>query len=122
MATILAAAAHVEHTLAEELELRGIIARGDSPSFDALVKHAGANHLFRPDVLTKIDSLRLVRNPLTHRKPEEHAHAIATRFRAQERHPELILEEDAMLALEVMHGLFFATLRPFDHENDGSLP
>lgn len=115
MTTILAAAAHVEHTLAEELELRGIVASGGSVSFDKAIAMARESNLFAdPDVLAKIDALRLVRNPLTHRKPEGHAHSILTRIRAQKRHPELIMAEDAMLAVEVMHGLFFATLRPID--------
>lgn len=118
MATILAAAAHVEHNLAEELELRGIVASGGSLSFDKAIAAAHDNDLFRdPDVRAKIDALRLMRNPLTHRKPAGHVWTIATRFRQQKRHPMLILEEDAMLALEVMHGLFFATLRPLDGEH-----
>ncbi|MDM0022188.1 hypothetical protein [Variovorax saccharolyticus] len=115
MATILAAAAHVEHTLAEELELRNLVASDGSLSFDRAIAIAHVNNVFaHPDVRAKIDALRLVRNPLTHRKPDGHAYAIATRFRAQKRPPWVILQEDAMLALEVMHGLFFGTLRPFD--------
>ena len=123
LATILAAAAHVEHTLAEELELRGIVSPGASPPFERMIAMARGHLVFRPsDMLDKIDALRLVRNPLTHCKRAGHELAIGTKFRAQKRHPTLSLEEDAKLALEVMHGLFFATLRPFDDEQDGSLP
>ncbi|MDR6861035.1 hypothetical protein [Variovorax guangxiensis] len=86
LATILAAAAHIEHTLAEELELRGIVNPGASLPFERMIAMAREHLVFRPsDMLDKIDALRLVRNPLTHRKRAGHEHAIGTKFRAQKR-------------------------------------
>ena len=62
MAAILAAAAHVEHTLAEELELNGIVRNGDSLSFARAIELARTHSLFRdPAVLERLDKLRLVR-------------------------------------------------------------
>ena len=61
-----------------------------------------------------MNALRLVRNPLAHRKPDGHKHSIHTRLRDENRHPDLILQDDAKLALYVMHGLFFATLRQME--------
>ena len=113
MATVLASAAHVEHTLAQELELRGLKAPGAHMSFaDAIT---AARKIFKHEIVCdNMDRLRLVRNPLAHRKPDGHKHSIHTRLRDENRHPDLILQDDAKLALYVMHGLFFATLRQME--------
>ncbi|MFM9428257.1 hypothetical protein RCH10_004719 [Variovorax sp. GrIS 2.14] len=114
MAANLTTAAHVEHTLVEELRRRGFVPVKASPILHGAIASASANKLFAdPEVLEKIDHLRQVRNPLTHRKVDGHKHSVMRRSRAPKRAPELILEDDAPLGLEVTHGLFFASLRPF---------
>lgn len=106
MAAILAAAAHVEHMLAQELEARGIISWDDSPSFDALVRYASALGLFPPDMVKRIDALWLARNPLTSAKP-----VVGPQGR-----------EDAQVALAVMHEVFVATTSSLKLSDPGRGP
>jgi hypothetical protein len=109
VAALVLAVAFVEHTLTDELEERKLD-RGVG-NFKTAIQRAGENHLFPSELLSRADGLRKIRNPFTHRRPSDDPDRFGSRFQAQDRHPDLILESDAKEALEVMYAFFRLTLR-----------
>lgn len=112
IAALLVATSYIEQVLVSELEAQSI--GGSRETLQKAIETARLANLFTPELLNGADQLRLIRNPLVHRKPYGHVHSLSTRFRAQDVHPNTILEADAKLALELMYGYFHSTLHRMD--------
>jgi hypothetical protein len=112
IAALLVASSYIEQVLVSELEERSIV--GPRETLQKAMETARAANIFAATLLDGADHLRLIRNPYVHRKPDEHAHNLTTRYRAQDAHPQWFLEADAKLALELMYGYFQSTLRQMD--------
>jgi len=109
VATVMLATSFLEHTLADELGDLSLI-KG-KPTLEQIIKLA-RSHLSLPgDLLDRADRLRSVRNPFTHRRPDDDQDTFGNRFLSSKTHPDTILEADAQLAIGVMYELFQRTLR-----------
>ncbi|MGZ9983155.1 hypothetical protein [Bordetella bronchiseptica] len=107
--TILLATSFIEQTLSEELA--GVASEKERKTLATMIK-AGRRYLsMADDLLDRTDRLRELRNPFSHRKADDHPHALGTRFLATKAHPASILEADAKLAMTVMYEWFRRTLR-----------
>ena len=108
-ATLLLAVAVIEHSLVEELQLRGAI-RASAPLGQVLVIAEGGSVL-PPEWFPAIKTLVQRRNPFAHLKEPDHKHALGTRIVLESAHPTRLLEEDAKEAVIWMYKVFRATLR-----------
>ena len=109
LATLLLVTSFVEHTLADELNELGL--SNGNPTLGRMISLA-RDHLSLPgDLLDRADSLRKLRNPFVHRRPETDPDTLGNRFLSAKVHPDTIMETDAKLALDVMYELFRLTLR-----------
>jgi hypothetical protein len=109
VAALLLAVAFIEHTLIDELQERNV--DGGVRNFETAIQRARESNLFPTDLLSRADGLRKIRNPFAHRKAQGHQYSFGNRFIARKEHPDLILEEDAKEALEVMYAFFRLTLK-----------
>lgn len=109
MAALLCALAFVEHALSEELELR-LVERPRNNFWEA-IQLARAEGIASPDVLNRVDRLRVVRNTYAHKSADVGENSLYERFRTGKVHPEVVLEADAQASIEVMYEVFLATLR-----------
>jgi len=109
IATLVLATALIEHVISEELVSAGKAKYGIS--FERAIKLAQQEGLFPESLLETADLLRVLRNPFAHRKPDDHEHTLGNRYMKQKRHPRLIVEEDARLALGAMYGHFKHVLK-----------
>lgn len=109
VAAVMLATSFVEHALADELGELSLI-KG-KPTLERMIELA-RGHLGLPsDLLDRADRLRNLRNPFTHRRPDDDQDTFGNRFLSAKAHPDAILEADAKLALGVMYELFQRTLR-----------
>ena len=109
VATVMLATSFLEHTLADKLGDLNLI-KG-KPTLEQLINLA-RNHLGLPSgLLDRADRLRAVRNPFTHRRPDDDQATFGNRFLSSKSHPDTILATDAQLAIGVMYELFQCTLR-----------
>ena len=109
IATLVLATAVIEHLLSSELTAYGKATYG--LSFERAIKIATEEGLFTPEALAQAEKLRVVRNPFAHRKPDDHPHTLGNRFRAEQRHPNLVVRDDAQTALITMYAFFRHTLK-----------
>lgn len=109
IAVLLTTTAFIEQTLVEELEFRAI--PGPRDTLAKAVTTARNAKLFPAELLDRTDHLRKIRNPFAHRKSDDHAQSLGSRFRAREMHPTSVLEEDAQHAIEQMYEYFSLTLK-----------
>ena len=109
IATLLLAISFIEHTIAEELQLRSITK--DSLIFQNALKAAAEHKVFPQEWIERTEKLRLLRNPFAHLKDLKHEHTIGSRYRKKQVHPATLLETDAKESLELMYKYFAATLR-----------
>ena len=109
VATMLLATAFIEHTVSEEVIEAGLATHG--VSFAKALDLAEKHNLIPEGLLKRANTLRALRNPLSHRKAPNHQYSLGTRFRQANVHPLAILEQDAMEAIEIMYGFYYATLR-----------
>jgi hypothetical protein len=107
-AALLLAVAVIEHSLVEELQLRGLI-KG-SPSLSEALVMAEKNAVLPSEWFPEIKELVLRRNPFAHLKSPNHEHGLGARVRAERTHPHLLIEEDARSAVIYMYKVFRATL------------
>lgn len=104
VAAIVLAASFVEHWFSAGLGMRGY-EKEASRGLAASIKVAREKNLVNLSLLSKVDRLRLIRNPFVHLKPFEHEHSIGHRSLKQRIHPEMKLEADAQEALITMYGV-----------------
>ena len=105
VATVVLAAAFVEHWFVASLSARGFQKEADQ-GLAAAISCARANKLVNELILDKADHLRLIRNPFVHLKSFDHQHGISQRM-AKTRDFDLpaLLEKDAKEAIIAMHGV-----------------
>ncbi len=108
MAVVLSATSVIEHLLVEALEAKSLKCNG---SLAASVEAARAAKLFPEPLLTGIDQLRVLRNPLVHRGANVGDRSLSERYRKHQVHPTTLLEGDAQFALKVLYEFFNSLLR-----------
>ncbi len=109
ISVILLAQCLIEQELADELIRRGLANYG--VRLENALKLARERQLLPDDVISRIDQLRLLRNPFTHLKQPDHPHTLGNRFRTQKIHPGKLLEADAKEAFKLMYEVFRALIR-----------
>ncbi len=109
IASLLLSVAVIEHILADSLVERGLANYG--VTFIDAIKIAGDANIFTSEMLSRVDHLREIRNPFTHRKSPKHQHSFGNRFLTEKVHPKAILERDAKDALGLMYTFFHSTLK-----------
>jgi hypothetical protein len=108
-AALVLAIAVVEHSLMEELQLRGLV-KGH-PTLSKLLEDAEKCALFPPEWFGPIKRLTQLRNPFTHLKDSKHEHGLGRRVILEKLPPAVLLENDAKEAVRWMYMVFRATLR-----------
>ncbi|MBC9072398.1 hypothetical protein IAI53_10530 [Thauera sp. CAU 1555] len=109
IASMVLATAVIEHLLSEELVSAGKAKYGIP--FDKAIQVAKDEGLFPAEMLAHADTLRVIRNPFAHRKPDGHPHTLGNRYLSQKRHPNLVVQKDAQTALIAMYGFFRHALK-----------
>lgn len=109
IATLILATAVIEHLLSEELVTLGKAKYGIS--FERAIQVAKDEGLFPTEILAYVEMLRVIRNPFAHRKPDNHPHTLGNRHLSQKKHPNLVVREDAQIALIAMYGSFRYALK-----------
>jgi len=107
-AALILAVAVIEHSLIEELQLRGVI-KG-SPKLSLVLKKAQAASVLPSDWFPTLQQLVYLRNPFVHLKGPDHEHGLGTRIHSKNAHPNALLEKDAQVAMQYMYQVFRATL------------
>lgn len=108
--SVMVAGAYVEQQLVYELLDRGLTNDDKLRASEAI--ELGKRHtLLEATLLDRIDALAELRNSYAHFRPLTHPTSFAARFQKAGLHPELIRENDAHEALQVMYEVFHATLR-----------
>lgn len=108
-ATLVLAVAVIEHSLVEELQLRGSIKT--SPPLGKVLAIAEEAKVLPSEWFSPIRTLVQRRNPFAHLKEPDHEHALGVRIVLEGEHPSRLLEEDAKVAAIWMYKVFRATLR-----------
>lgn len=109
VASLMLAAAYVEHTLMEELERAGVEKK--RMSLELAIEEARQRKLFAEDWLRRADSVRLKRNPFSHLRRPDDPDTLGQRYMRLSTHPDALMQADAEEALELMYDMFVATLR-----------
>lgn len=99
----------IEHSLVEECQLRGLFE--GSPSLAQVLKVAENNGVLPAEWFPSLRLLVQRRNPYAHLKDPAHEHGLGRRVRKEQRHPQVILRQDAEIGLKCMYDVFRATLR-----------
>jgi hypothetical protein len=110
MATVLCATSVIEHLLVDELDARGVT-NGKS-TLGPSIGVARDAQIFPAALLERVETLNSLRNPIAHRRGEQDASSLATRYRRHQVHPSALLESDARFSLEVMYAFFLLVLKP----------
>jgi hypothetical protein len=108
-AALLLAISVINHSLIEELQLRGSL-QGD-PGLDAVLTRSEKLQLLPPEWFAPIRQLVSRRHPLVHFKEPDHEDALGARVVNEKTHPVRLLERDAEDAMVFMYRVFRATLR-----------
>ena len=108
-ATLLLAVSVIEHSLMEECLARGFVT--SSPPLGKVLDIAKERGLISAESFTALRLLVYRRNPYAHLKEPTHEHGLGYRITAEKRHPALILQQDAEMAVKLMYEVFRATLR-----------
>lgn len=116
VATLIIAMSFVEHTIVEELQLLGHV--NGSPQFGSALITAEQHKTFPKDWLSRAKALSLRRNSFVHLKDPSNDNGLGVRIRHEQRHPLLILEEDAKDAMDLLYNFFVATLRELKNSED----
>lgn len=111
LATMLCATSAVEHLLVAELEER--INLSGKLTLGPLIEKADAMSLLPPEVIERLKVLNERRNPVAHRRPPEDESTLASRYLQKKVHPNVLLEADAKLSLEVMYEVFLLLLKRY---------
>lgn len=105
----LLALAFIEHTIVEELVERSLAK--ERINFERAIELAQRNQVLGSELLSRIDRLREVRNPFSHRRPPDDPDTYGNRYIARQIHPRAMLEQDAREAFQVMCLVFSALLK-----------
>lgn len=108
-AALFFAVAVVEHSLMEECQQRGLL-KG-SPPLGELLKIAKEHGVVSNATFVELQLMVFRRNPYAHLKEPAHEHGLGYRIRDEQRHPALILRQDAEMAIKLMYQVFRSTLR-----------
>lgn len=108
MAAVLSATSVIEHLLVEALEAESLKCNGMLADSVRIARRA---KLFPEPLLTDIDQLRALRNPLVHKGADVGDRSLYERYRKRQVHPKVLLEGDARFALKVMYEFFTSALR-----------
>jgi hypothetical protein len=108
-AALLLAISVINHSLIEELQLRGSI-KGD-PGLHAVLTKSEELLVLPAEWFPPIRQLVSRRHPFVHFKEPDHEHALGARVMQERTHPARLLESDAQQALIFMYRVFRATLR-----------
>lgn len=108
MAVVLSATSVIEHLLIEHLESN--LVQGNRWNLAAAIQCARGTGTFSAQLLTDVDELRKLRNPLVHKNADTGDRSLYERYRKQEVHPATLLEADARFALKTMYEFFRAVL------------
>jgi hypothetical protein len=108
-AALLLGVAVIEHSLVEELQLRGAI--NGSPPLAAVLTEAERHEVLPSESFPPIRQLVSRRNPFAHLKAPDHEHGLGSRVMSEKRHPQTLLKQDAEEAMKAMYEVFRATLR-----------
>lgn len=109
ISVLLLALAFVEHTLVEELVERS--PTREWVNFEKAIKLARTSGILDSDLLDRIDSLRQIRNPFSHRRRADDPNTYGNRYIERQIHPRALLESDAQAAFQVMYIVFRALLK-----------
>lgn len=102
VASTVLSAAFVEHWLGARLSQKGFTKDAER-GLAAIIECCRTNNLLNPGLLTRIDRLRLIRNPFAHLKSFDHPHGLGQRVGRERSPPEKILEADAKESLTTMY-------------------
>lgn len=103
VATILLAAAFIEHRLASHLRSKGYV-KAARQGLAQMIACARQHDFASPFLLDKVDRLRRIRSPFVHLKPFEHDDGLLERMiRGAVEEPARLLEKDAKAALSLMY-------------------
>lgn len=105
IATIMLAQAFIEHRLQGYLESKEV-SQKITKNLNAILKYLQDNGLLNELLITKIDQLRLKRNPFSHLKSIDYPYTIGRRIGEELRPPGEFLEDDAKEALGLMYTIF----------------
>lgn len=108
-AALFLAVAVVEHSLMEECQQRGLLR--SSPPLGKLLKIAKDHGVVSEGTFMELQLLVFRRNPYAHLQEPGHEHGLGYRIRDEQRHPALILQQDAEMAIQLMYQVFRSTLR-----------
>lgn len=116
VATLLTALACVEQMLSEELRPQPRTKK-NRLALEQLIQQARTANVADSATLDDTDRLRELRNAFSHQKDDDaQEFRLALRMRKQHKHPRVLLEEDAQLAIRTMHAVFQAMLKPIRSE------
>ena len=104
VATIVLAAAFLEHWLISNLNSRGF-EKEASRGLAAAIKFARKNKFADPIVLDKAEHLRLIRNPFVHLKESDHEHNLTRRTVKSGTDPWVQSEIDARESIMAMYAV-----------------
>jgi hypothetical protein len=108
-ATLLLAISVINHSLIEELQIRGVL-QGD-PGLASVLAKSEELDIIPAEWLASIRKLVSRRHPFIHYKDPDHEHGLGARTSLEKRHPHSLVEADARDAIEFMYKVFRATLR-----------
>lgn len=108
-AVLLLAISVINHSLIEELQLRGSL-QGD-PGLNVVLTKSEELLVLPPEWFGPIRQLVSRRHPFVHFKEPDHDHALGARVMQEKTHPVRLLERDAQDAIVFMYRVFRATLR-----------
>jgi hypothetical protein len=104
VATVLLCTSFIEHWLSTLLAAKGFEKESRS-GLKTIVKCLRKQKIGNDYLIENVDKLRRLRNPFVHLKPFDHAENLSQRSYRQAKHPVVLLEEDAKLAISLMYAV-----------------
>lgn len=114
-AALVIATAVIEHSIVEELHVRGLV-KG-KPTLSRVLEIAEEHAVLPADWFGPIRVLVNRRNPYAHFKlpgDDGQRHSLGARIMSEQQHPDSLLEDDACSALVWMYQVFRQTLREIE--------
>ena len=109
VATLLLAISVINHSLIEVLQLRGEIQ--NDPGLGPVLAKSEQLKLLPVEWFEPIKRLISRRHPFVHFKEPAHKHALGNRVFHEQKHPTVLIEQDAREAMVLMYDVFRSTLR-----------
>lgn len=101
IATVLLSTSFIEHWLADYLRKKGYVKESER-GLSAMINCMRKNGLLAEYLLDKVDEVRKIRNPFTHKKEYDHPYNLTKRAFFQLHNPGETMQKDAELALTMM--------------------